>query len=121
MTRRRATKKPALRFGAVATVLATVAGLYFAQEVLIPFVLAMLLAFLLAPLVRGLQRRGLRRVPAVLVVVAVAFGVIFMLGWAVGGQVVDVAENLPQYQGEIVRKVRQVRGGGSALVDRIGR
>ena len=120
MTRRR-TQNAALRFGAVAAVLGTVAGLYFAQEVLIPFVLAMLLAFLLAPLVRALERRGLRRVPAVLAVVAVAFALIFVLGWVVGRQVVDVAENLPQYQGEIVRKVRRVRGGGSALAERIGR
>jgi predicted PurR-regulated permease PerM len=110
-----------MRFGVIGTVFVLVAGLYFAQEVLIPFVLAMLLAFLLAPLVRGLERGRLRRIPAVLVVVAVAFGLIFLLGWVVGGQVVNVAENLPQYQDEIVKKVRQVRGGGSHLADRIGR
>jgi predicted PurR-regulated permease PerM len=109
-----------MRFGAIGAVFVLVAGLYFAQEVLIPLVLAMLLAFLLAPLVRSLERQGLRRIPAVLAVVAVAFAMIFLLGWIVGGQVINVAENLPQYQDEIVRKVRQVRGGGSHLADRIG-
>jgi predicted PurR-regulated permease PerM len=121
MARRTDRKRKGMRFAVIGTVFVLVAGLYFAQEVLIPFVLAMLLAFLLAPVVRGLERRGLRRIPAVLAVVAVAFAMIFLLGWVVGGQVVNVAENLPQYQDEIVRKVRQVRGGGSHLADSIGR
>ena len=56
-----------------------------------------------------LERRRLGRVPAVICVVAVAFLAIFGLGWVVAGQVVHVAENLPQYQGEIERKVRLFR------------
>src|SRR4051812_26779636 len=89
--------------GAICVVVAT---LYFAQEVLIPLVLAVLLAFLLAPVVRYLERLRLGRVPAVLVVVGVAFGLVALLGWVVGGQLVHLAENIPQYQGEIVTKVR---------------
>ena len=44
-----------------------VAGLYWLQAVLIPVALAVLLTFLLSPVVGTLQRRGLGRVPAVLV------------------------------------------------------
>jgi predicted PurR-regulated permease PerM len=54
------------RFGVLSSIILVVAVLYFAQEVLIPLVLALLLSFLLAPAVRGLERLRFRRVPAVL-------------------------------------------------------
>ena len=47
-----------------------VAGLYWLQAVLIPLALAVLLTFLLSPVVSTLQRRGLGRVPSVLVTVS---------------------------------------------------
>ena len=52
-----------------AMVALVVAGLYWLQGVLIPLALAVLLTFLLSPVVSTLQRRGLGRVPAVLVTV----------------------------------------------------
>ena len=107
------------RLSPIVTACVLVAALYFAQEVLIPLVLAMLLSFLLAPAVRGLERRRLGRALSVVVVAAVAFAAIFRVGWVVAEQVVDVADRLPQYQDEIVRKVRQVRGQGSALAEKI--
>ena len=117
MTRRDAPKPSRLSPLVAACVL--VAALYFAQEVLIPLVLALLLSFLLAPLVRRLERRGLGRGLSVVAVVAVAFAVILGIGWVVAEQVVDLADRLPAYQDEIVRKVRQVRGQGSTLADKI--
>ena len=42
----------------------SIAVLYFAQEVLIPLALAVLLSFLLAPLVIHVERRRVPRVPA---------------------------------------------------------
>lgn len=100
----------------VVTVLGvSVAALYFAQDVLIPLALAVLLSFLLAPLVKLVERRRLARIPAVLVVVVIAFGLIFGLGWVVGSQVVNLAQAMPQYQGEIARKVQSVRESGLAL------
>src|SRR3954467_588491 len=97
-----------------------VAVLYFAQEVLIPLVLAVLLSFLLAPVVRWLERKGLRRIPAVLATVVIAFAFIVEIGWVVGGQLVNLADNAPQYQDEIVRKVRRFHGHGSGLAERVG-
>jgi predicted PurR-regulated permease PerM len=97
-----------------------VAVLYFAQEVLIPLVLAVLLTFLLAPVVRWLERKGLGRIPAVLATVVIAFAFILEIGWVVGGQLVNLAENAPQYQDEIVRKVRSFRGHGAGLAERVG-
>jgi len=51
-----------LKLGLMPTVFATVAALYFAQDVLIPLAVAVLLAFLLAPVVTRLERLHLGRV-----------------------------------------------------------
>jgi len=55
--------RPLIILGGVVLV---TASLYFAQKVLVPLALAVLLAFILAPVVDILQRRGLWRVPSVL-------------------------------------------------------
>lgn len=102
----------------------TVAILYVAQEVFIPLALALLLAFLLAPVVTRLERWRIGRVASVLLVVGVAFAVIGTLGWVVGRQVMFLAEDLPAYQGEIVQKVKRLRGeagGMGANIARLGK
>jgi predicted PurR-regulated permease PerM len=107
-----------VRNATVSTVIAigvVVAALYFAQEVLIPLALAVLLSFLLAPVVTGLERWKLGRIPAVLVTVAAAFALIFAVGWIVGTQIIGLAESLPQYQTEIIHKAQRFRGKGSGL------
>ena len=49
-----------------------VAGFYFARDVLIPIALAVLLSFILSPLVNLLRRRGLGRVPSVMMAIVIA-------------------------------------------------
>src|SRR5205823_3621459 len=90
-----------------------VAALYFAQAVLIPLALAMLLSFLMAPLVARLERWRIRRVPAVLIVVIALFAAIGVLGYVVGLQIYDLAANMQQYEGNIVAKAKAIhpRGG----------
>src|SRR5215213_5361212 len=117
---RRITTLKSSRLVIVGAMCVVVATLYFAQEVLIPLVLAMLLAFLLAPVVRYVERLRLGRVPAVLVVVGVAFGLVALLAWVVGGQVVHLAENIDQYRGEILSKVRRLSGQGGGITKKIG-
>ncbi len=68
-----------------------VAVLYFAREMLIPIVLAVLLSFVLAPLVRALGRFRVPRVAAVLLVVALGFGLILGLGAVMGRQATSLA------------------------------
>ena len=53
------------RVSHVTVIAVTVAALYFAQEVLVPLALAVLLTFVLAPLAARLERRGLGRVVSV--------------------------------------------------------
>jgi predicted PurR-regulated permease PerM len=79
--------------------LATViAVLYFGRAILIPVALALTLNFLLAPAVIYLHRFRIRRVPAVIVVIAVAAALVGGIGWVVASQLVRIAEDLPDYR-----------------------
>ncbi|MGH7075764.1 MAG: AI-2E family transporter [Stellaceae bacterium] len=84
--------------------------LYFARDIFVPLALAVLLSFALGPLVAMLRRRHLGLVPAVTIVVLVTFLVIFGVGTFIGGQLVDLAGNLPQYQSNIAAKIFSLRG-----------
>mgnify|MGYP003694070883 CR=1 FL=1 len=93
-----------------------VAGLYWLQAVLIPLALAVLLTFLLSPVVSTLQRRGLGRVPSVLVTVLLALSILGGIGWTLTRQVVTLADELPRYSLNIRQRIADLRGaskGGS--------
>jgi len=100
----------------LAVAVVVVAALYFAREVLVPITLAILLSFVLAPLVALLRRTGLPRVPAVVMAVLVALGVLLLLGGVIGTQVASLADDVPRYAATIERKVDTVR---SFAMDRI--
>lgn len=95
-----------------------VAILYFAREMLMPIVLAVLLSFVLAPPVRALRRVHVPRIAAVLLVVVLGFGVILGLGAAMGRQATSLAGNLPAYKATISEKLHSLRGAGG-LLDRV--
>ncbi len=88
------------------------ACLYWARTVLIPLALAILLTFVLTPAVSALQRRGLGRLPAVLIVVLLALLLLGGIGYIVTRQINGLVANLPNYKDEIVRKVETLRGAG---------
>jgi predicted PurR-regulated permease PerM len=93
-----------------------VAGLYWLQAVLIPLALAVLLTFLLSPVVGTLQRRGLGRVPSVLVTVLLALSILGATGWTLTRQLVTLADELPRYRLNIHHRIADLRGasqGGS--------
>src|SRR3954463_16449049 len=79
------------RFVLLASVCVVVAALYFAQEVLIPVALAVLLTFLFTPIVARLERWRVPRPVAVVLVVLIAFGGFAALGYVVGKQIVELA------------------------------
>jgi predicted PurR-regulated permease PerM len=97
-----------------------VAGLYWGQKILIPLALAFLLTFVLAPLVARLERRGLRRVPAVLLVVCLAFVLLGGAGWAIAAQVSGLVDELPRYKESVREKVGRLQGAGGGVVRRPG-
>ncbi len=82
--------------------------LYVGRQLLIPLALAGMLTFLLAPLVGYIERR-IGRIAAVLIVVAMLFGVVGGVGWLLTRQLIDLAAKLPDYQTNIDNKLHAVR------------
>ncbi|MGC2790831.1 MAG: AI-2E family transporter, partial [Candidatus Sulfotelmatobacter sp.] len=79
--------------------------LYFARAVLIPLALAVTLNFLLTPMVLWFQKLGLRRGPAVALVMLISVSVVAGVGWVVTDQLLEVASNLPKYRLHIHNKI----------------
>lgn len=86
-----------------------VASLYFAQAVLIPLALAMLLAFLLHPIVDALERRGMRGTFAAPLVVFSSLGLLAGVILGVTLQVKSLVEELPHYRENIGDKLEMLR------------
>ena len=98
--------RPEFRGAAGAIVLfGTIAALYFAREILIPFAFALTLTFLLAPVVALLQKLHTGRVVSVLTTLLVSIAVACGISWIIAGQLVDVANQLPLYRQNIRAKI----------------
>jgi predicted PurR-regulated permease PerM/methylmalonyl-CoA mutase cobalamin-binding subunit len=82
--------------------------LYVGRQLLIPLALAAMLTFLLAPLV-GYIERWIGRIAAVLIVVAMLFGVFGGAGWLLTRQLIDLAAKLPDYQTNIDNRLNSIR------------
>jgi predicted PurR-regulated permease PerM len=102
------TMKPWVTFAGCVLV---VVVLYWAQTVLVPFAVAILLTFVLTPPVTWLQR-WIGRIPAVLAIVMVVFAVLGLAGWGLARQMDHLAEDLPRYRVNILAKIADVRGAG---------
>jgi predicted PurR-regulated permease PerM len=97
-----------------------IACLYWAKSVFIPVALAVLLTFLLNPVVRLLQRRGLPRTPAVLLVVVLAFSVLGGISWTVTRQLTALAYELPRYKENLKHKMSDLRElGKGGIIERL--
>ena len=92
------------------------ASLYLAQKILIPLALAVLLAFILTPVVDFLHRRGLWRVPSVLLVVVLSLLLMGGIGLALTFQLKSLAADLPQYQKNIAQKIAGLRNVGQGTL-----
>jgi predicted PurR-regulated permease PerM len=105
--------KPWVTFAGVVLV---VAVLYWAQAVLVPFALAILLTFVLTPPVTWLQR-WVGRVAAVLLVVTLVFAALGLAGLGLTWQLEHLVEDLPGYRAHIRTKIADVRlaGRGSTV------
>ncbi len=102
------TVKPWVTFAGCVLV---VVVLYWAQAVLVPFAVAILLTFVLTPPVTWLQR-WVGRVPAVLAVVTLVFATLGLAGWGLARQMDHLADDLPRYRANILAKIADVRGAG---------
>lgn len=110
----RSAKQPwILTLAAIAVI---IAALYLAKDVLVPLTLAVLLSFLLSPICDWLERRGLGRVPAVLVTALTGFVVLGLVIWTAVVQLTDLAPKLPEYQENIQAKLHSVNDSLSAAL-----
>jgi predicted PurR-regulated permease PerM len=82
---------------AIGVVTAIVTALFWAQIIFVPITLAIFLAFLLTPPVRFLERRGLHRAVAVILVVGTVFVVVGEFGYLFTRQLGSLAVELPKY------------------------
>lgn len=102
------TLKPWLSFAGFVLV---VAVLYWAQAVLIPVAIAILLTFVLTPPVYWLQR-WLGQRAAVLFVVTLVFTALGLIGWGITHEISSLARELPGYRDNIRQKIADVRSVG---------
>jgi predicted PurR-regulated permease PerM len=102
----RLTKQPWIL--TLASIAVIIAALYLAKDVLVPLTLAVLLSFLLSPICDWLERRGLARLPAVLVTALTGFVVLGLVIWTAVVQLTDLAPKLPEYQSNIEAKLHSV-------------
>ncbi len=94
--------------GTLLTGILVVAVLYFAREVLVPLALAGLIAFVLAPAALRLERWGMKRTPAALLVILFSLAGVAVLGWVLLGQIYSLAIDFPQYQQNVTDKVESM-------------
>ena len=101
---------------AVVVAAVTIAALYFARIVLIPFALAVLFTFILTPVVRLLERAHLGRAFSSLLVVVLTLGTCASLGWGVSKQVGQVVNELPSYKLNIKEKLASLHWSESHVL-----
>jgi predicted PurR-regulated permease PerM len=93
--------------------------MYWAQKILIPLALAVLLTFILTPLVAALQKRGLPRSAAVTVTVLLALGLLGATGWIVTLQLRQLADELPQHTHTISSKLHDLQGSEDSVLAKL--
>lgn len=86
-----------------------IAGLYYGRDILIPIAIVFLITFALSPPVTWLVRRGLPRLLATSLVMAVVMSALVGLGVVLGAQVRSIAVQLPAYQFTILQKFSDLR------------
>jgi hypothetical protein len=110
--------KPAEKPNLLLAFVAVIAILYFGREFFLPLVLAVLISFLLAPLIRRLESWHMGRIFSVIVATVLGFSVIVGVGYIITGQLMDLANELPQYRENLIAKVAALRRTPDSPLDR---
>src|SRR4051794_38938098 len=92
----------------LAAMITAVAALYFAKEIVLPIALATLLSFLLTPLANQLENWRVPRLISAVLVVAMSFSVLGLLGWIVTDQLVDLGRQLPENKQNLIAKTQWI-------------
>ena len=109
-------RTPAIGTGG--TILAVIAVLYFARDILVPLAFAVILSLVLSPVVWSLQKLHIRRFPAALLVMLVSVSFACGLGYVISRQLLQVASDLPAYRENIDSKIKALRTPGKGALGR---
>ena len=104
----------------VVSTAAVVGLLYYGKELLVPVAFALFLSFALRPFVSLLERAGVPRVPAILLILFVITGGLALLIINVTGQINQFFAELPRYQNRIRDLLAGVTGFVNKLRERMG-
>jgi predicted PurR-regulated permease PerM len=102
----------------IAILVAVVGVLYLARELLIPLAFAVTLSLILAPPIAWLQKLRMGRIPAALLVLVLAIAGAAAIGWMIFNDLVAVANQLPEYQANIHKKLEAIRAPNTGAVGR---
>lgn len=91
------------------SIVVVIAALYLGRPLLIPFALAVVFGFLLSPCVAAVEKCHVGRVPAVIGVLAMSFGLLAALSWGVTNQMLQVITHLPDYKANLQQKIELIR------------
>jgi predicted PurR-regulated permease PerM/methylmalonyl-CoA mutase cobalamin-binding subunit len=105
----------------LAAMITTLAALYFAREIVLPVALAILLSFLLTPLANRLERWRIPRMLSVVLVVAMSFSVLGLLGWIVTDQLVDLSRQLPANKQNLISKTQWISETANKVLNEASR
>ncbi len=102
-----------------AILVAVIALLYLAREILIPLAFAITLTLILAPMVAWVEKTvRLSRVPSVLVVMILSLAAAGSVSLVIFNQLVGIANDLPGYRKNIDQKIESMRRPGKSAVQR---
>ena len=101
-----------------AMLVAVIAVLYLAREILIPLAFAITLAFVLTPAVGLLQKLHLGRFPSVLLVMVISIAAAGGIGFVIFNELVEVVNDLPGYQQNIHNKIEAMHAPGNGALGR---
>lgn len=115
-------ERPATRVAGltVVSVAAAVGLLYYGEPLLVPIAFALFLSFALRPFVSLLERAGVPRVLAILLILFVLVGGLALLIINVTGQLNQFFAELPRYQTRIRDLVSSVTGFVNRIRERMG-
>src|SRR5829696_2672159 len=93
----------------ILSVLGTVVVLQYAQAVLIPIVLGVLISYVLAPLVDTLARRGLSRWAGAAVVIVLICGALGYSAYKLAPQILSIVEDMPDATRRVLERTKMSR------------
>ena len=99
---------------------AVIAALYYGQDLIVPFALAVLVSFLLTRPVAWVEKLRIGHTASVVVVMLVAFSIAGTLIWIAASELTQIVIRLPEYQQNIQAKINRIEhlggsGGNSAI------